>query len=309
MRIIPKIIFSTVIVGLIAALLFMPIGDQQPETKQIKIVATIFPAYDFSRTISADTDVDLKLLINPGTDLHGYEPTPQDIIDIKASDIFIYNGGESETWVSKIIDEIDKNKTTIVRMMDYVELKAESDDGHDYDEHVWTSPNNVIKISEAIAQAIDNYNPSDTAIVQHNLNEFKTKLESLDADFRKLAEDKTGTLIVADRFPFRYFIAEYGFDYIAAFPGCSEQAEASSKTVTELIKKANQNPTKIIFKLELSSGKVAQTVANSTKSKILTWHSVHNLSQSDFDAGKTYLDFMQDNYQNLNEALHDRTAD
>ena len=236
----------------------------------------------------------------------------QDIISIKEADIFIYNGGESEAWVNDILKEVDQENTVILRMMDAVELKTEDASGEDsteYDEHIWTSPLNVIKISEAIAQAIKNHSPDDSSVVQRNLDEYKSQLETLDQDFRALANQKTGTLVVADRFPFKYFVDEYHFDYLAAFPGCSEQTEASTKTIAELTKSVKSSTKKIVFKLELSNSKVAKTIADSTKAKILTWHSVHNISQSDFEAEKTYLDFMHENLNVLGEALDDRAAD
>lgn len=320
MKTILRIALIIIAVGILSTLFFLPISDQVPETPKVKIVTTIFPAYDFARTISKDANVDIKLLIKPGADLHSYEPTPQDIIDIKESNIFIYNGGESESWIKDVLKELNTD-TTIVRMMDSVELKTESSknlvneddkkesqDEVEYDEHVWTAPNNVIKISEAISQAIKNHSPDDTSIIQRNLDQFKTDLKALDNDFHNLSSTKTGLLIVADRFPFQYFVDEYGFDYIAAYPGCAEQTEASAKTVAELVKRTKQNPEKIVFRLELSNGKIAQTVAKPAKAKVLTWHSVHNISQADFDSGKTYLDFMRENLKNLNEALHDRSA-
>ena len=316
-----KVLFILALIGLFSTLFFMPISTQESDAmEKTKVVTTIFPAYDFTRALSADTNVDIKMLIKPGTDIHSYDPTPQDIASIKEADIFIYNGGESEEWVTKILDEIDKDNTVIVRMMDSVELKQEESSNvvekekHDdeeeseYDEHIWTSPKNVQLISDSIAQALINRTPSDTSIIQHNLENYKADLGTLDNDFRQLAKQKTGTLIVADRFPFKYFVDEYGFDYLAAFPGCSEQTEASTKTVAELSKKVEQNSKKIIFNLELSNTKITQTIAKATKAKVLTWHSVHNVSQKDFDSGKTYLDFMRDNLTNLGEALHDQPA-
>ena len=314
-----KVFFILALIGIFSTLFFMPISTQESDAiEKTKIVTTIFPAYDFTRTLSADTNVDLKLLIKPGTDIHSYDPTPQDIASIKEADIFIYNGGKSEEWVSKILDELDKDNTVIVRMMDAVELKEEDnsnivekeakkeDTKHEYDEHIWTSPKNVKSIADNIAQALINRTPNDTSIVQHNLEKYKADLDTIDGNFRQLAQEKTGTLIVADRFPFKYFVDEYGFDYIAAFPGCSEQSEPSAKTVAELSKKVEQNPQKIIFHLELSNTKITQTIAMSTKAQVLNWHSVHNVSQKDFDSGKTYLDFMRDNLANLGEALHDK---
>ena len=316
-----KIFFILALIGLFSTLFFIPIGTQESDAiEKTKIVTTIFPAYDFTRELSADTNADIKILIKPGTDIHSYDPTPQDIASIKEADIFVYNGGKSEEWVNKILNELNKDDTVIVRMMDSVDLKEEDDSNiiekeskkdqaePDYDEHIWTSPKNVKLIADNIAQALINRTPSNTSIIQHNLENYKANLDTLDSNFRQLAKDKTGTLIVADRFPFKYFIDEYGFDYVSAFPGCSEQTEASAKTIAELIKKVEQNPQKIIFNLELSNTKITQTIAKSTGAKVLTWHSVHNVSQQDFDSGKTYLDFMRDNLANLGEALHDQPA-
>lgn len=315
-----KVIFILALIGLFSTLFFLPISTQESDAvEKTKVITTIFPAYDFTRTLSADTNVDIKMLIKPGTDIHSYDPTPQDITSIKEADIFIYNGGKSEEWVDKILDKLDKDNTVIVRMMDAVELKeedntsivekeAEKEIEPEYDEHIWTSPKNVKSIADNIAQALINRTPNDTSIVQHNLERYKADLDTIDGSFRQLAQEKTGTLIVTDRFPFKYFVDEYGFDYLAAFPGCSEQSEPSAKTVAELSKKVEQNPQKIIFHLELSNTKITQTIAKSTEAKVLTWHSVHNLSQEDFDSGKTYLDFMRENLANLGEALHDQPA-
>ena len=305
-----KIIPILALAAIIAVLLFAPIGKHKSTNSQIKVVTTIFPAYDFARTLSANTETELKMLIQPGNDIHSYDPTPQDIVNAEQSDIFIYNGGESEKWVDKILTEIDQNRTTSIRMMDYVELLEEptpnSDNNAEYDEHIWTSPKNVVKITAAIAQALINHNQANRQTIQNNLSQLKDDLTQLDQDFTRLAQQKNGTLIVADRFPFYYFIKDYGFDYLAALPGCTEQTEASAKTIAELSNKVAQNHEKIIFTLELSNTRIAQTIAQTTGAKIATWHSVHNVSQSDFESGKTYLDFMNENLNKLSEALHDR---
>ena len=152
MRSFLRILFVLILVGAFSTIFFLPLSSHDIEAEEAKkIVTTIFPAYDFARTISKDTNTEVKLLIKPGTDLHSYEPTPQDIISIKEADIFIYNGGESEAWVNDILKEVDQENTVILRMMDAVELKTEDASGEDsteYDEHIWTSPLNVIKISE-----------------------------------------------------------------------------------------------------------------------------------------------------------------
>ena len=124
------------------------------EDGKLSVVATIFPAYDFARAVAGDK-AQLTMLLPPGSEIHSYEPTPQDIIKIQNCDVFIYNGGESDEWVDDVLSSI-KNDMTVVRMTDcvtqvteetkegmYVHEEAEEGDEPEYDEHVWTSPVNA----------------------------------------------------------------------------------------------------------------------------------------------------------------------
>ncbi|MDE6725589.1 MAG: metal ABC transporter substrate-binding protein, partial [Ruminiclostridium sp.] len=129
---------------------------------RLKIVTTIFPQYDFARQIGKDK-VALKMLVTPGGESHSYEPTLQDIIDVRDCDIFITAGGESDVWSKVILNSIDTSNITIIALMDCIDaLEEEISEGMseklpiseeketEYDEHVWTSPKNAKAISKAI---------------------------------------------------------------------------------------------------------------------------------------------------------------
>ncbi len=311
----------TLLVLIIALLIFIPKNNHSNPKKET-IVTSSYISYDLARSIVKGTyNTELSMLIAPGTDLHTYEPSPQDIIKIKESKVFIYNGGESEEWLKDIISEIDTNKTTLIRMMDAVKALKETNENileedqnrdnkdeqnkNEYDEHIWTSPKNAIKITQQIYGKLISIFPENKEIYTKNLEEQLAALSELDQDFTKLAAKKTGTIFVADRFPFRYLVNDYKFKYLAAFPGCSEQTEASAKTVSEMIKAINDSPSKVVFHIELSTQQTAKTIAEATGATMLELHSMHNISQTDFAANKTYLDFMRKNYDNLSKALHD----
>lgn len=93
--------------------------------RPLKIITTIFPPYDFVRQIAGDTPVELSMLLAPGAESHSFEPSPQDIINIQNSDIFIYAGGEGDAWLSRILDAIDTDNTTLVAMTDLVQTVDE----------------------------------------------------------------------------------------------------------------------------------------------------------------------------------------
>ena len=172
---IAKTSLAALLFGAVCVAVFL-LAKPQTQTDQLKIVSTIFPGYDFARTIAGD-NADITMLIYPGSEIHSFEPSPQDIINIQDSDVFIYVGGESEAWVEKIIANLDTNRTKIVRMMDAVDLvkeelvegmepEHEDEDEVEYDEHVWTSPLNAIKIVESIRDALVNADPQNANYYQ-----------------------------------------------------------------------------------------------------------------------------------------------
>ena len=110
-------------------------------------------------------------------------------------------------------------------------------------------------------------------------------------------------LVVADRFPFFYLTNGYDLHYVAAFSGCSSNTEASLSKVQELRSKAQNGQAKVILHTEFSDKTLAQTVARGWDAKILLWHSCHNVSVEDFQAGVTYVELMENNLQVLKEAL------
>lgn len=287
-------------------------GKEKTNTKY-KIVATNFPGYDFARAIIKDVDdISVKMLLKPGTEMHHYEPTPQDIIDIKESDIFIYVGGESDSWIEEILNDIDTSKTKIIKLIDYVDLykeeivegmQGQSED--EYDEHIWTSPKNAIDIVKKIGEEISNLNKDNQEKYLENAKNYIDELNSLDEEIREIVNtSKRKELVFGDRFPLRYFTKEYNLTYRGAFLACSEQSEASSKTIAYLINYVKENNIPVVFKIELSSGNIANTISEETGATVLEFHSLHNISENDFKNGLTYIDLMKKNISALKIALN-----
>ena len=258
------------------------------------------------------------MLLKPGMESHSYDPTPQDIIKIQECDLFIYVGGESDHWVNDILDSDKEKPKKVIALMECVDTVAEDtvegmteeeheekdSDEVEYDEHVWTSPKNAITISKKIAGTMKELSPSDASVFEKNLNSYSKELSSLDDSFRKVVDGtRNRTLVFGDRFPFRYFADEYGLNYYAAFPGCSSETEPSAATISFLIDKVKEKKIPVVFTIEFSNGKVADTICEATGAKKLEFHSCHNVTQEMFDSGVTYVSLMNGNVSKLKEAL------
>ena len=325
-----KILIALTAILLVSLGAFIGLSKKDSARSKISIIATNFPAYDFVRAVAGDK-ANVKMLIKPGAETHNFEPTPNDIIDLKNSRMFIYTGGESDEWVKKILNEIDPKTTKIIKMMDQVKTVKEElvegmeddEESHDHDhdhkhntstehseegeddEHVWTSPKNAIKIINAIKSELVNIAKDDAATFNQNTENYSKKLSDLDQSFRDIvASARRKTLVFGDRFPLRYFVDEYGLNYFAAFPGCSEQTEASSKTIAFLIDKVKAEQIPVVLKIEQSNGKIAETISKATNAKVLTFQSAHNVSPEEFEKGVTYIDLMTENLTVLKEALN-----
>ena len=283
-----------------------PVYDES----KLQIVCTSFPAYDFVREIVGD-NAELTLLIKPGSEVHSYEPTPKDMIRIRQCDLFICNGGESEQWVDSIITP----ELNIVHMMDCVDAVEESHEGiyaaeHEHgeevelDEHVWTSPLNAIKISEAICNELCRLDEANAEEYTARFTAYKSQLLTLDREFRQAVKDSgKHTLVFADRFPMRYFALEYGLDCYAAFPGCSSETEPSAKTVAYLIDRVREDSIPAVLYMEFSNQKMADVICEDTGCKKLPFYSAHSVSTQQFEQGITYLELMRIDLNSLKEAL------
>lgn len=175
----------------------------------------------------------------------------------------------------------------------------------EYDEHVWLSVKNAKTISKAIADALCEIDLKNADTFKKNYEAYAAKLDALQNDFDEMRKAaKQDTILVADRFPFRYLVSDLDLDYFAAFVGCSAESEASFETISFLAQKVDELNIKHIIKLAGSDGKIADTVKNASKAKdqdIIEMTSMENASSND---GKTYIDYMQMNLDALKKALN-----
>lgn len=310
------------IIILILAFIFISAGlygcknaVNRADSDKIQIISTVFPAYDFARQICGD-QAEVTQLLPLGGESHSYEPSPKDIIQIQHCDLFIYGGGESDSWVDSILESMDTPLKTI-KMMDCVnvveeenvegmEAEAGENDGKEpeYDEHVWTSPENAVKITEAITNALLEIDPDGKDDYIANSAGYIAKLNRLDQSFTDFFAGVTNkTIIVGDRFPLRYFADAYDLEYYAAFPGCGEDTEPSVATITFLIDKVKAENITTIFYMEFSNHVIADSIAESTGTATAMLSACHNISEEDFNNGATYISLMEKNLKAFTEAM------
>lgn len=288
------------------------LGGCAPAKKQecLSVVATIFPYYDFARQM-AGGNAKVTMLLPPGGEVHGYEPTVKDLAAIKQCDVFLYNGGEGDAWVEKLLANGDLSSKRILRLMDTVDLLTVGEEHHhkghhhaveEADEHIFTTPENALRIAAAIGEVMEQADPSHKEEYQINREKLQQQLTQLAQDYEILQSAKK-QLVIADRFPFLYLTTRYNLSYLSAFSGCSSNTEADLKTVYELKTALQKEPTKAVLCTEFSHKTLANTLANAVDGKVYVWHSCHNVTKQEWEDKVTYVELMTKNLAMLKEVL------
>ena len=314
-RTICALLAAVLLLGLLAGC-SAPSGDDG----KLSIVTTVFPEYDWVMSILGDEaeHADLTLLMNNGADLHSYQPSAQDVITIASCDVFIYVGGESDKWVDDALKEPVNPDRIVVNLMDVLGtaakeeevvegMQAEAEEDAAYDEHVWLSLRNAGTLVTAITEALCTADAAHSDIYRANAEAYTRSLSTLDAQYAEtVAAGAHDTILVPDRFPFRYLTEDYGLHYYAAFAGCSAETEASFETLVFLSEKLDELGLPAVIVTESSDQKLARTVIEQGKTKsagILVLDSMQSVTQEDISRGTTYLGIMEQNLDVLKQAL------
>ena len=313
-----KIILIFLLVVIILSVIFLTFYSgkisKKIETNKMNIVVTNFVAYDFVKHITGDK-VNVVLIVSPGVESHNYDPTAHDLALIENSDLFIYIGGEVESWATRIIETTDLSQTKLLCLLDTVELVEESEvDGAEkeehheeqksFDEHIWTSPANAIKMMQGIEQVISKLDEKNEQVYHENASKYISEIKQVQGKIQEIVDNKVrNRLIFADKMPMQYFVNEFGLEVSAAFSGCSTETEPSSGTIAYLIDKIKEEKIPVVLYIELSTGNIAKTISEETGCEMLRIESLHNVTKNDFVNGETYVSLMTRNLDVLKKAL------
>ncbi len=292
-----------IVLLLILALTCSVVGcGTSSDDDKLTIVTTIYPIYDWVNEVIGDEtqDTEITLLLDNGTDMHSFQPSTAQIVEIYNADLFIYVGGESDEWVDDILENNTNDSLVVINLFDLLEeslLDEEiiegmegygdddccddedhdhddedddccDDEDHDHDhedgesdEHVWLSLTNAKTCCTAIASALSKINEDSKTAYEANATAYNALLTDLDSQYESAVEaGSKDTILFADRFPFRYMVQDYDINYYAAFVGCSSETEASTETVAYLVDKVVELKLDVILIIDGSDGSIAQTV-------------------------------------------------
>lgn len=275
--------------------------------KKIRVVTTLYPLYDFAKKIGGE-DAEVTLLLPPGVETHSFEPAPADIVRINTADIFIYTGKFMEVWADKILAGIDNKSLVIVDASRGTEMIPAA--FHDADQpagsldpHIWLDFNNAKIMAGTIADAFIKKDPARRSGYEANLAKYDGELSRLDMEYKNtLSTCRRKEIVYAGHYAFGYLAKRYGLKYWAA-EGVSADTEPTTQDMIGLVNQIKESNIKYIFYEELTTPRIAETIAKETGAKMLLLNAGHNISKKEAERGISYTEIMDNNLKNLRVGL------
>ncbi len=306
------ILFLVIVIALLAAvtvaIVYWP--GQKMSNGKLPVTASFYPLAEFARQVGGYR-VDVTTITPAGAEPHDYEPSPQDIIAMRESKLFIYNGSGVELWADKEVPELRKAGVQTLNMSSQVTLRTVKEDNAGepgqtgasmYDPHFWLDPVVAQDEVRAIANLLSEVDPVDSSVFQSNAQQYIKKLQTLDAAYRESLASCTKHDIVTSHAAFGYLAHQYGLHQVS-IAGFSPDAEPSPQQLADVAKFAKAQGITYIFFESLVSPKLSETIAQEIGAQTLVLNPLEGLSDSDIAAGQNYLTVMQSNLVNLRAAL------
>ncbi len=277
---------------------------------KLPVVATIFPVYDFVRSIGGDR-VAVTLLLPPGVEAHHFEPKPADMARVAQAKLFVFTNPAMEPWATKLLSSVG-GTVTAVNASTGLQLLA-ADNGHaghhdDHaqqgsDPHVWLDLHRAQQMVTTIEQALATADPGGAAGYRTNAAAYRKKLSELDGRYRAgLATCGSRTLVVGGHAAFSYLAKRYGLTTKSAM-GVAANAEPTPQDLIALIKELKQLPQPTLFAEEMIAPRLADTLAREAGATVRRLHATHTISKEDLARGVTFLELMEKNLTELRGGL------
>lgn len=314
-----KIRITAAVVSIACCIALFSAGCKKREenhSASLQVVTTLFPLYDFARTI-AGGKADVTMLLPPGVEPHTFEPKPEDMIRISRAGLFVYTSRYMEPWAEKIVSGIGSKKLRVVNAGDKVSYRAgvrgdehhhgeKGGGGHDQkgmDPHVWLDFANAALMVDSILDGFVGADPANGALYRQNAEALKKRLTALDSRYQKeLSSCATRKLLHGGHYTFGYLAGRYGLEY-HALSGISSDSEPSAEHMVALVREIRSSGAKYLFAEELLSPRLTETLAQEAGVGVLMLHGAHNLSRDDLSKGVTFFDLMERNLGQLRKGL------
>ncbi|MEM6251907.1 MAG: metal ABC transporter substrate-binding protein [Cyanobacteria bacterium P01_D01_bin.156] len=294
----------------IALLLGLAGCGQKPsisgDLSEQKVVLTTFTILaDMAQNVAGD-ELQVDSITRIGAEIHGYEPTPSDLVKAQDADLILYNGMNLERWLEQFLSNVQDVPSVILTEGIEPIAIAEGPYTNKSNPHAWMSPQNALIYVENIRQAFVELDPENTDIYNANAAAYSKQLQAIDTQLQaNLAQvPENERYLVSCEGAFSYLAKDYGLKEVYLWPINAEQ-QSTPKQIQEVITTVISNNIPTVFCESTVSDEGQQEVARATGAKFGGNLYVDSLSTADGPV-PTFLDLLQYDAQVISEGLLSR---
>jgi len=281
-----------VALSLLAGLLVGLLAGPGRADDEFRVVTTFTVIADMARNVAGDAAV-VESITKPGAEIHGYEPTPGDILKAQDADLVLWNGLGLERWFEQFFGNLRDVPAAVVSDGITPIPIAEGTYAGKPNPHAWMSPDNALIYVDNIAAALAAGDPGNAATYMANAAAYKDRIAAtlapLQAAIATVPEERRW--LVTSEGAFSYLARDLGLKELYLWPINADQ-QGSPQQVRRLIDAVRANAIPVVFSESTVSDKPARRVAAESGAAYGGVLYVDSLSEADGPV-PTYLDLLR----------------
>lgn len=232
--------------------------------EKLKVVTTFTVIADMARQVAGDA-AEIVSVTRPGAEIHGYEPTPRDIVRAHGADLVLWNGMGLELWFEQFLTNLgDVPSVTLTEGIEPIAISAGSYSGKP-NPHAWMGLDNALIYIDNIEKALSAQDPENAETYQSNATAYKAKLQDAIGPLREqiaaLPEEKRW--LVSCEGAFSYLARDFGLKELYLWPINADQT-GTPQQVRRVIDGVRANQIPAVFCESTVSSAPAEQVARET---------------------------------------------
>ncbi|KRG08319.1 metal ABC transporter solute-binding protein, Zn/Mn family [Staphylococcus sp. NAM3COL9] len=323
----------------VCTVLLSACGDINKEEKKdvssnnkLKVYTTAFAFKSFTEQIGGKY-VEAKSIYPPGADMHSFEPTQKEMINIAKGDLFIYSSEAMDPVAKTITRSInnDNLKLPLAKNLSEDDFNAnhdheekahkhgEVDHEHDHEEkahehedhdhgkndpHVWLDPEMNKKFAKEIRDDLAKKDPKHQDYYDKNYQKLVEDIEDIDKRMKSITKDMKRNKVVISHDSIGYLANRYGFEQVGV-SGMNNE-EPSQRDLMDIVKNINATGQPYVLYEQNISSKVTDVIQKESDTTPLSFHNMATLSKSEADKDHmSYQSLMRKNIKSLDKALNE----
>lgn len=284
-------LFQRLIFSLVTALT-LALPPAVAKADRLKVVTTFTVIADIAQNVAGD-QVEVVSITKPGAEIHGYQPTPRDLVRAQGADLILWNGLNLERWFEQFLSNLSEVPAAVVSEG----LVPMPISGGEYDgkpnPHGWMALSSAMIYVDNIRDALSTLDPENAAIYQANAETYKQQIAEiigpLRAAARALPEERRW--LVTSEGAFSYLARDFGLKEVYLW-SINADAQGTPQQVRKVIDTIRAHQISTVFSESTVSDKPARQVARETGAKYGGVLYVDSLSDPDGPV-PTYLDLLR----------------